>query len=43
MAIWDCLLEEFRLVKGNYVLHNFMRMDTRTRRGSAAHRRVPEE
>lgn len=42
-AIWDCLLEEFRCVKATCVLHNFMRMDTRTRRGSAARRRVPEE
>jgi hypothetical protein len=42
-AIWDCILGEFRCVKANCVLHNFMRMDTRTRRGSAARRRVPEE
>ncbi|XP_055766895.1 cilia- and flagella-associated protein 251-like isoform X3 [Salvelinus fontinalis] len=42
-VIWDCLLEEFRCVKATCVLRNFMRMDTRTRRGSAARRRVPEE
>uniref|UniRef100_A0A4W5LL30 Uncharacterized protein n=1 Tax=Hucho hucho TaxID=62062 RepID=A0A4W5LL30_9TELE len=30
-------------VKATCVLHNFMRMDTRTKRGSAARRRVPEE
>ncbi|XP_055766989.1 uncharacterized protein LOC129844858 isoform X1 [Salvelinus fontinalis] len=42
-VIWDCLLEEFRCVKATCVLRNFMRMNTRTRRGSAAHRRVPEE
>ncbi|XP_064871877.1 uncharacterized protein LOC135569003 [Oncorhynchus nerka] len=30
-------------VKATCVLRNFMRMDTRTRRGSAARRRVPEE
>jgi hypothetical protein len=42
-AIWDCLLEEFRCVKATFVLHNFMMMDMRTRRGSAACRRVPEE
>ena len=42
-AIWDCLLEEFRHVKVTYVLHNFMRMDTRNRRGSAVRYRVPEE
>ena len=42
-AIWDCLLEEFSCVKATCVLHNFMRMDTRTRRGSAAPRRVPDE
>ncbi|KAM9492790.1 uncharacterized protein ACWYII_004501 isoform 2-T2 [Salvelinus alpinus] len=40
---WDCLLEQFRCVKATCVLRNFMRMDTRTRRGSAARRRVPEE
>ncbi|XP_055770088.1 cilia- and flagella-associated protein 251-like isoform X3 [Salvelinus fontinalis] len=32
-VIWDCLLEEFRCVKATCVLRNFMRMDTRTRRG----------
>ncbi|KAK6318088.1 hypothetical protein J4Q44_G00113790 [Coregonus suidteri] len=42
-AIWDCLLGEFRHVKATCVLHEFMRMDTRTRRGSAARRRLPEE
>ncbi|XP_055767369.1 uncharacterized protein LOC129842756 isoform X1 [Salvelinus fontinalis] len=42
-VIWDCLLEEFRCVKATCVLRNFMRMDTRTRRGSAARPRVPEE
>ncbi|KAM9492779.1 uncharacterized protein ACWYII_004489 isoform 3-T3 [Salvelinus alpinus] len=42
-VIWDCLLEELRCVKATCVLRNFMRMDTRTRRGSTARRRVPEE
>ncbi|XP_055767304.1 uncharacterized protein LOC129842700 [Salvelinus fontinalis] len=42
-VIWDCLLEEFRCVKATCVLRNVMTMDTRTRRGSAARRRVPEE
>ena len=41
-AIWDCLLGEFRCVKATCVLHNFIRMDTRTRRGSAARRRMLE-
>ncbi|XP_055767336.1 uncharacterized protein LOC129842730 isoform X2 [Salvelinus fontinalis] len=42
-VIWDCLLEECRCVKATCVLRNFMTMETRTRRGSAARRRVPEE
>ncbi|KAM9490909.1 uncharacterized protein ACWYII_003338 [Salvelinus alpinus] len=42
-VIWDCLLEEFRCVKATCVLRNFMRMDSRTRRGSTARRHVPEE
>ncbi|XP_071216440.1 uncharacterized protein [Salvelinus alpinus] len=42
-VIWDCLLEECRCVKVTCVLRNFMRMDKRTRKGSAARRRVPEE
>ena len=43
MAIWDCLLEEFRYLEATSVLHNFMRVDSRTRKGSASRHHVPEE